>query len=146
MIGSRCFGWLVFAFFGERILFSVEIMLRCLAVGPVAYVCGEGWAWHWLDLVAVPRTFPRAFFCIHKRCPLFFVDICVHFLRFQLIFRHTHRCLFFWRVADSAKGKLEGPVPCFSGWFSVRPQEMVRRGHSLSPAEVQQVCVDIGSL
>lgn len=35
-------------------LFSVEIFLRCAAVGPVAYVCGSGWAWHWLDMVAAP--------------------------------------------------------------------------------------------
>jgi len=34
-------------------LFSVEIFIRCAAVGPVAYVCGSGWAWHWLDMVAV---------------------------------------------------------------------------------------------
>ena len=33
-------------------LFSVEIFIRCAAVGPVAYVCGSGWAWHWLDMVA----------------------------------------------------------------------------------------------
>ncbi|CAE7204204.1 Scn11a [Symbiodinium necroappetens] len=34
-------------------LFSVEIMIRILAVGPISYVCGSSWAWHWLDIVAV---------------------------------------------------------------------------------------------
>ncbi|CAE7267216.1 CACNA1F, partial [Symbiodinium pilosum] len=34
-------------------LFSVEIALRVIAVGPVAYLTGNGWAWHWLDTVAV---------------------------------------------------------------------------------------------
>ena len=33
-------------------LFSVEIFIRCAAVGPFAYVFGSGWAWHWLDMVA----------------------------------------------------------------------------------------------
>jgi len=34
-------------------LFSIEIMIRILAVGPISYVCASGWAWHWLDIVAV---------------------------------------------------------------------------------------------
>ena len=34
-------------------LFSVEILLRVVAVGPVSYLFGSGWAWHWLDTVAV---------------------------------------------------------------------------------------------
>lgn len=34
-------------------LFSIEIFFRCAAVGPRSYVCGSGWAWHWLDMVAV---------------------------------------------------------------------------------------------
>ena len=34
-------------------LFSIEIFLRCAAVGLCGYVFGSGWAWHWLDMVAV---------------------------------------------------------------------------------------------
>eukprot|EP00439_Symbiodinium_sp_Y106_P084891 s12_g26.t3 len=35
------------------ILFTIEMMIRITAAGPLVYLCGPGWAWNWLDVFVV---------------------------------------------------------------------------------------------
>ncbi|OLQ01069.1 Voltage-dependent T-type calcium channel subunit alpha-1H [Symbiodinium microadriaticum] len=35
------------------ILFTIEMVIRITAAGPVVYLCGPGWAWNWLDVFVV---------------------------------------------------------------------------------------------
>ncbi|CAE7746352.1 Scn11a [Symbiodinium sp. CCMP2592] len=38
------------------VLFTLEAVLHFVAVGPAAYICGNSWAWNWLDVFVVTSS------------------------------------------------------------------------------------------